>query len=144
MYANLFNFQRTMDIKNNKIKLSKTYGSYWNLLPSEIQNLIMEYRHGQDLIDEITEANRLWDPFRERGQAPIQVYRDFRELEVLWTSDERSIFKRCIVIGNDREHAKIVGEYEDRYNNNSTQNVFLGNTVRQAMRQVSHVKSFFL
>ena len=132
-----------MDIRNNKIELSRNYGSYWNLLPPEIQNLIMEYRHGQDRIDERIKADRLWTLVRLPGQSPIQVYRDFQELQLMWASDKRSMFKGCIVVGDDRKHAKIVGQYEDRYDN-STKTVFLGNTVRQAMRRVTHVKSFFL
>lgn len=132
-----------MDIRNNKIQLSKIYFSYWDLLPDELQTLIMSYRRSQDNIDEKTAMHKL-SLVKKKEQTLIQTYISFTALNKKWTraSNGYRNFTICDVVQPCGDLPRIEGYYLDY--DRVLRSVFLGNDVDQALSRVNFIQAFLM
>ena len=127
-----------MEVKR-KLSLLKLYGSYWLMLPPEIQEYIVVFKISQDVIEqrkaelavmlckEIVKRHQLKEAW---GLGPIRC----RILKC----------KQCTegALGKIPPHFKFkfCGVYTDL--SNVKKAVFLGHSMSGALQRVNHVKSF--
>ena len=126
-----------MDVKR-KLSLLNTYGSYWLMLPAEIQEYILVFKKSQVIIE--------WNERIQREKLCTEL-KDYHKLTIAWGlgfisckfyyCDCRLDDRRCIL---GKKHRKIFGIYYDEANVKKT--VYLSNCFFNALRRVNHVKSF--
>ena len=116
-----------MNVKK-KMELSYVMESYWDMLPKEIKDYIVELKTSQETIDKKLE--RLY-----------QEKKDFGQLHAKWGLGPIEVerHEKCSVCHH--QHLRAVhGFYLDEYH--VMQKIFLGFDLKQAMSRVHHVKSF--
>ena len=135
-----------MDVKM-KLLLLKLYGSYWLMLPPEIQEYIVVLKISQDVIEqrkaeltvmlckEIVERHELKEAW---GLGPVRyrVIKCKQGTHCHYCTHYPSFYPLCRLF-NHVLHFKFYGVYSD-----SNERVFLGDNMSGAMKRVKHVKSF--
>ena len=116
-----------MDVKK-KFELSHVMESYWDMLPKEIQDYIVEFKTSQEKID-------------EKFERLCKEKKDFQLLHAMWAIGPIKVERhdKCTVCHHQHMRA-VYGCYVDE--NNIKQEIFLGFDYKQAMSRVYHVKSF--
>ena len=120
-----------MDVKV-KMELSHVMESYWDMLPNEIQDYIVQLKKSQETIDK---------KMKERLERLYQEKKDFGQLHAMWALGPIKVQRhdKCTVC--HEQHMRAVhGCYVDE--NHVIQEVFLGFDFKQALQRVNHVKSF--
>ena len=125
-----------MDVKR-KLKLLKTYESYWTMLPAEIQEYILVFKISQQVIDE---RNREQNVMLCRE---ILVYHRLKEKwglgPIRCKTYKCATCKGKSIHVNLASHVKIEGFYYDI--ENVKRSMLLGYGFSQALSRVNHVKS---
>ena len=89
-----------MNVKK-KLKLTRVFESYWDMLPPEIHAMIMAYKRGQEQIDE------------ERVESLRDVCSEIKkygELKRKWGNGHfKCIVRKVMCYTCNRHHYKIVG-----------------------------------
>ena len=126
-----------MDAKR-KLKLLKTYESYWTMLPDEIQEYILVFKISQQVIDE---RNKEQNVMLRRE---ILVY--FRLKEKWGLGPVRCKTYKCVTCAgksiihvNLASNVRLEGFYYDI--ENVKRSVLLGYGFSQALARINHVKS---
>lgn len=118
-----------MNVKR-KVQLMNEYDSYWDMLPQEMQEYIVQFKRSQENIEE-HQKDLMTSLHHE-----IQLY---EQLKARWGLGHI----RCKVI---RCHCKkhfgliISGYYINE--ENVKRKIYLGHGFQQALSRVNHVKSF--
>ena len=114
------------------MKFTHTLESYWDMLPPEIKEIILEYKESQEAIDKRKIKKRMKNLCRE--------VKKYGELKRRWgighvkcTESHGEVCHIC-----DRYHVKIVGYHEDQEGVQKEQ--FLGYNFKMALDQVDIVK----
>ena len=130
-----------MDVKR-KLLLLETYGSYWLMLPSEIQEYILVFKISQDVIEEqkkeqkamickeIVERHKLKEAW---GLGPIRCQLFQCKECTKYIPQQFNCFNHVL-------HFRLYGVHTDLVNVKKV--VFLGNDVPGALHRMNHVKSF--
>ena len=120
-----------MNVKK-KMELSHVMESYWDMLPNEIQDYIVQLKISQEKIDE---------KMKEKLARLYQEKKDYQQLHAMWALGPIEVerHEKCSVC--HQHHMRAVhGFYLDEYH--VMQKIFLGFDFKQAMSRVNHVKSF--
>ena len=120
-----------MDVKT-KLELSFVFESYWDMLPNEIQEYIVQFKMSQEKIDE---------KMKEKLARLYKEKKDFQQLHAMWARGPIKVQRhnKCTVC--HEQHMRAVhGCYVDE--NHVMHEIFLGFDFKQAMSRVYHVKSF--
>ena len=120
-----------MDVKK-KIELSFVFESYWDMLPKEMQDHIVEFKTSQETIDK---------KMKEKLEKLYQEKRDYQQLHAKWGLGPIEVQRhhKCAVCHQRHLHS-LHGFYLDE--NHVMQKIFLGLNFKQALQRVNHVKSF--
>ena len=133
-----------MDVKR-KLSLLNTYGSYWLMLPSEIQEYIVVFKISQDVIEmkkkelnvmlckEIVERHKLKEAWG-LGYVRCRIIKCKQYTHCHYCTHYPSFYSLCRLF-NHVLHFKFYGVRSDM-------RVFLGDNMSGAMKRVNHVKSF--
>ena len=114
-----------------KMKLCRTFESYWNMLPPEIEVVILEYKEGQEAIDE------------ERKEKMREVCKEialYARVKEKWGIGHVKCYVRGPCIGCDGYHVRVVGCYVNA--ENEEREVYLAYNLRTALKRVNEVKSY--
>ena len=114
-----------------KMKLCRTFESYWNMLPPEIEVVILEYKEGQEAIDE------------ERKEKMREVCKEivmYGRVKEKWGIGHVKCYVRGPCIGCDGYHVRVVGCYVNA--ENEEREVYLAYNLRTALKRVNEVKSY--
>ena len=115
-----------------KVKLMHVMESYWDMLPSEVHEVILAYKRSQEWIDEER---------KERMNDLCMEIVKYGELKRKWEIGHvKCIVKKRICFSCYKYHLKIMGCYEDE--ENIPRERFLGFNFDIALQRVNHVKSF--
>ena len=120
-----------MDVKK-KFELSHVMESYWDMLPNEIKDYIVEFKTSQETIDK---------KMKEKLERLYQEKKDLQQLRAMWALGPIKVQRhnKCAICHH--QHLRAVrGCYIDE--NKNMQEIFLGFDFKQAMSRVHHVKSF--
>ena len=120
-----------MDVKK-KFELSHVFESYWDILPSELQEYILQFKMSQEKIDE---------KMKEKLARLYKEKKDFQQLHAMWARGPMKIQRhdKCTVC-HEQHMRGVYGCYVDE--NHVMHEIFLGFDLKQAMSRVYHVKSF--
>ena len=114
------------------MKLTRTFESYWEWLPPEIKEIILEYKESQGAIDKEN---------KKRTKDLCREVKEYGELKRRWgighVKCSRPHGEVCHIC--DRYHVKIAGYYEDQEGVRRVQ--FLGFNFKMALDRVDIVKS---
>ena len=114
------------------MKLSHAFESYWDMLPPEIKEIILQYKESQEAIDK-ERKRRMKDLCRE--------VEEYGELKRQWglghVKCSRAHGEVCHIC--DIYHVKVVGYYEDE--EGVRKKKFLGYHLKMALKRVNEVKS---
>ena len=115
-----------------KMELSHVMESYWDMLPNEIQDYIVQLKKSQEKIDE---------KMKEKLEKLYQEKRDYQQLHAKWGLGPIEVQRhhKCAVCHQRHLHS-LHGFYLDE--NHVMQKIFLGFDFKQALQRVNHVKSF--
>ena len=118
-----------MDVKK-KLEISQVYESYWDMIPSEIQEYIIQFKKSQENIDE------------ENKERMLSLCHEIQFYELLKTKWGRGHIKckldscKC----ESFKYLKITGRYVNEYKDKCE--MYLGHGFQQALARVNHVKSY--
>ena len=116
-----------------KMKLSQSFESYWDMLPPEIKEMILEYKESQEWIDEEK---------KERMRDLCNEIKKYEELKRKWEIGHvRCIVKKDMCFLCYCHHLRIIGCFEDE--EKIPRERFLGFGFEEALRLVDGVKSSF-
>ena len=119
-----------MNVK--KVKLTRVFESYWDMLPPELHEIIIAYKRGQERIDEER---------KERMKDLCDEIKKYGELKRKWKIGHiKCIVKKEMSFNCYRHHLKILGCYEDE--NKIPKERFLAYNFTFALERVDPVKSF--
>ena len=120
-----------MDVKK-KLELSHVMESYWDMLPKEIKDYIVQLKINQEKIDE---------KMKEKLARLCKEKKDFQQLHAMWARGPIKVERhdKCTICHHQHMRA-VHGCYIDE--NKNMQEIFLGFDFKQAMSRVNHVKSF--
>ena len=119
-----------MNVRKN-MKLTRTFESYWDMLPSEIKAIILRYKESQEAIDE------------ERKERMREVCRDivmYARVKRKWGIGHvkcRVVKGPCV--GCHDYHMRVFGCYVNA--ENVEREVYLAYNLRRALRRIDAVKS---
>ena len=112
-----------------KLQLSEAYESYWDMLPPEVQEFIVELKESQEQIEQ--DQKDLMNSLCHE----IKLY---VTLKVAWGLGP--IKWKVTKCKTHNSHEYLNGHYVDELN--VKQVMFLGHSYQQALARVNHVKSF--
>ena len=115
-----------------KRKLTRTFESYWDMLPPEIKEIILQYKESQEAIDE-ENKKRMKDLCREVKEYG-EVKRRWGLGHIKCSGAHGQVCHIC-----DRYHVRVVGYYEDE--EGVRKEKFLGYNLEMALKRVKEVKS---
>ena len=115
-----------------KVKLTRVFESYWDMLPPELHEIIIAYKRGQERIDEER---------KERMKDLCDEIKKYGDLKRKWEIGHiKCIVKKEMCFNCYRHHLKIMGCYEDE--EKIPKERFLGYNFTFALERVDRVKSF--
>ena len=122
-----------MNVKK-KMELSHVMESYWDMLPNEIKDHIVEFKTSQETIDK---------KMKEKLERLYKEKKDYQQLHVMWALGPIEVerHEKCSVCHHQHMRA-VHGFYLDEYH--VMQKIFLGFDFKQAMSRLNHVKSFLI
>ena len=114
-----------------KMKLTHSFESYWDMLPPEIKEMILQYKESQEAIDE------------ERKERMREVCDDIvmygRVKEKWGIGHVKCYVKKGPCLGCDGYHVRVVGCYVNA--ENVDREIYLAYSLRKALKRVDEVKS---
>ena len=115
-----------------KMKLAHVFESYWDMLPPEIKEMILEYKESQESIDEVK---------KERMKDLCDEINKYGELKRKWEIGHvKCIVKKEMCFNCYTYHLKIMGCFEDE--EKIPKERFLGYNFKIALGRVDRMKSF--
>ena len=113
-----------------KMKSTHSFESYWDMLPPEIKEMILQYKESQEAIDEER---------KERMREVCDEIVMYKELKDKWALGHiRCVVKKKIFC---QRYTEIMGCYFD-FEENVNRTRFLGYDFKSALQRINHVKSF--
>ena len=114
------------------MKLTHSFESYWDMLPPEIKEIILQYKESQEAIDKER---------KKRMEELCREVKKYGELKINWGIGHVKCIKPhgevCHIC--DRYHVKIMGCYVDEEGVRKER--FLGYNLKMALDRVDIVKS---
>ena len=115
-----------------KVKLTRVFESYWDMLPPELHEIITAHKRGQECIDKER---------KERMKDLCDEIKKYGDLKRKWEIGHiKCIVKKEMCFNCYRHHLKIMGCYEDE--EKIPKERFLGYNFTFALERVDRVKSF--
>ena len=118
-----------------KMKLSHVFESYWDMLPPEIKEIILQYKESQEAIDE-EQKERMRERMREVCKEIVMYARVKKKWGI---GHVKCRVKKGPCIGCGGYHVRVVGCYVNA--ENEEREVYLAYNLRRALRRIDAVKS---
>ena len=115
-----------------KMKLTHTFESYWDMLPPEIEAIILQYKESQEAIDE-EQKERMREVCKE-----IVMYARVKKKWGIGHVRCRVVKGPCVGCGG--YHMRVFGCYVNA--ENEEREVYLAYNLRTALKRVNEVKSY--